>query len=82
MVVPAGKLEVLLAGSDGSTTAALAKRAGGSRSQILTLLREMEKTGRIHRTGDRRTTRWHLITDEERIRARAAELEALARRAS
>jgi hypothetical protein len=41
---------------------------------VLTLLRELETAGRIRRTGQRRGTRWHAITDEDRIRDRAAEL--------
>ncbi len=80
-VVPAGKLEVLLAEADGLSTTELAERAGGSATQILTLLRELERDGKVRRSGERRTTRWHWITDEERIQARAAELERLSRSA-
>jgi hypothetical protein len=74
-VVPAGKLETLLSASDGLSTTALAERANGGRDQVLTLLRELEAAGRIRRTGQRRATRWHVITDEDRIAARVAELE-------
>lgn len=80
-VVPAGKLEVMLAEHDGLTTAQLAKLANGKPDQVLILLREMESAGRARRTGQRRGTRWHAITDEDRIRARAAELEKQSRRA-
>jgi hypothetical protein len=73
-VVPAGRLEVLLSENGGLTTSALAERSGGNRDQVLTLLRELETAGRIRRTGQRRGTRWHAITDEDRIRDRAAEL--------
>lgn len=73
-VVPAGRLEVLLSEDGGLTTSALAERSGGNRDQVLTLLRELEAEGRIRRTGQRRGTRWHAITDEDRIRERAAEL--------
>lgn len=76
-VVAANKLEILLADTDGLSTAALAERAGGKPTQIRTVLRQMETAGQIRRSGQRRGTRWHLVTDEERIRARAAELEAL-----
>jgi len=62
------------------TTSALAERAGVSRGQILSLLRELEATGRIRRTGQRRSTRWHAITDEERIQKRTAELSALSKK--
>jgi hypothetical protein len=73
-VVPAGKLELLLSGSGGLTTSVLAAEAGGDRDQVLTLLRELETAGRIRRSGERRSTRWHAITDEDRIAERAAEL--------
>jgi hypothetical protein len=79
-VVPAGKLEMLLTAHDGLTTADLAEQANGGREQVLTLLRELEAAGRIRRTGERRSTRWHLITDEDRIAARVAELERQSRR--
>lgn len=73
-VVPAGRLEVLLSEDGGLTTSDLAERANGNRDQVLTLLRELEAAGRIRRTGQRRGTRWHAVTDEDRIRERAAEL--------
>ena len=82
-VVPAGKLEALLARSDGSTglsAAELTEQAGGARDQVLTLLRELEASGRVRRSGQRRGTRWHAITDEDRIAARAAQLESQSRR--
>jgi hypothetical protein len=80
-VVPAGRLESLLSQDGGMTTSALAEQTGGNRDQILTLLRELEAAGRIRRTGQRRGTRWHAITDEDRIRERAAELEKASRAA-
>jgi DNA-binding CsgD family transcriptional regulator len=70
------QFEQLLAGGDGLTTADVAQQAGASRDQVLTLLRDLEAAGRIRRTGQRRSTRWHLITDEDRIAQRAAELTA------
>jgi hypothetical protein len=79
-IVPAGRLESLLSENGGLTTSALADRTNGDRDQILTLLRELETAGRIRRTGQRRSTRWHAITDEDRIRERAAELAARSRR--
>jgi hypothetical protein len=81
-VAAAGKLEVLLSATDGLTTAALAEQASADRDQVLTLLREMETAGRVRRTGQRRSTRWHAITDEERIQQRAAQLAAQSRAAS
>jgi predicted Rossmann fold nucleotide-binding protein DprA/Smf involved in DNA uptake len=79
-VVPAGRLEALLSENGGLTTSALAERTNGSRDQVLTLLRELEAAGRIRRSGQRRSTRWHAITDEDRIRERAAELASRSRR--
>lgn len=73
-VVPAGRLELLLTENGGLTTTALAEHSGGDRDQVLTLLRELETAGRVRRSGQRRSTRWHAITDEDRIRERAAEL--------
>jgi hypothetical protein len=74
-VVPAGKLTALLAGSDGMTTRELAKDTNGRQSQILSLLRELEQEEQVRRSGQRRGTRWHAITDEDRVAARVAELE-------
>ena len=78
--VPADRLEALLSGNGGLTTSALAEEAGGDRDHVLRLLRELESAGRVRRTGQRRATRWHTITDEDRIRERAAELAARSRR--
>jgi hypothetical protein len=81
-VVPAGRLEALLSENGGLTTSALAEQTNGDRDQVLTLLRELETAGRIRRTGQRRSTRWHAITDEDRIRERAADLASRRKRAA
>ena len=81
-VVPAGRLEALLSENGGLTTSALTEQTNGNRDQVLTLLRELETAGRIRRTGQRRSTRWHAITDEDRIRERAADLAARRKRAA
>jgi predicted transcriptional regulator len=81
VVVPAGKLVTVLAAGDGLSTAELADQTGGDRQQLLTLLRELEASGQVRRSGERRNTRWHAITDEDRIAARVAELEAQSRQA-
>jgi hypothetical protein len=73
--------EQLLATTDGLTTAALAQQAGAGRDQVLALLRDLETAQRVRRTGQRRGTRWHVITDEDRVRARAAELAGRSRSA-
>jgi len=79
-VVSAVKLEGLLAEHSGITSTALAELANGGRDQVLGVLRELEAAGRARRTGQRRGTRWHAITDEDRIAARAAELERQSKR--
>lgn len=79
-VVPTGKLIALLDGSAGMSTSELAKATNGKPDQILALLRELEQADQIRRSGARRGTRWHLITDEDRIAARAAEIAAQSRR--
>jgi hypothetical protein len=81
-VVPAGKLTALLDGSAGMSTSELAKATNGRPDQILALLRELEKTDQIRRSGQRRGTRWHRITDEDRIAARAAEIARQSKRRS
>jgi hypothetical protein len=58
-IVPAGKIEALLAASDGITTAELARETNGGHEQILSLLKELEAAGKAHRSGTRRSTRWH-----------------------
>jgi hypothetical protein len=81
-VVPAGRLEALLSENGGLTTSALTEQTNGNRDQVLTLLRELETAGRIRRTGQRRSTRWHAISDEDRIRERAADLASRSKRAA
>ena len=58
-IVPAGKIESLLSSSDGVTTAELARATNGGHEQILVILKELEEAGRAHRSGTRRSTRWH-----------------------
>jgi hypothetical protein len=74
--VPLPKLIALLADSEGLSTRELATHSGGSSAQILSLLKEQEAAGDVRRSGTRAATRWHLVTDEDRIAARAAELTA------
>jgi hypothetical protein len=47
---------------------------------VLALLKEQESAGQVRRSGTRAATRWHVITDEDRIAIRAAELETTSRR--
>jgi len=80
--LPVDRLEALLSGNGGLTTSELATQANASRDQVLGLLRELETAGPVRRTGQQRATRWHVITDEDRIRERAAELEATRKRSA
>jgi hypothetical protein len=75
-VLPAGKLEAMLReAEDGLSAVTISKRSSAGYNQVLGLLRKLESAGQVRRTGTRRTTLWRLITDEERIAQRAAELE-------
>ncbi len=58
-IVPAGKIESLLGGDDGITTAEIARQTNGGHEQILSILKELELAGKAHRSGTRRSTRWH-----------------------
>jgi hypothetical protein len=78
--IPADRVESLLSANGGLTTSTLVENTGGNRDHVLRLLRELEAAGRVRRAGQRRATRWHTITDEDRIRERAAELEATRKR--
>ena len=75
-VIPAGKLIDLLSGAQSTSTAELVRETGGDSQQLLTLLKELESDGQLAREGNRRSTRWRLITDEDRVASRAAELTA------
>ena len=71
-------LERLLAdASAGLSANAIAKHADASYGRTLRLLHDLEAAGQVRRSGARRSTVWQLITDAERIAARAAELERL-----
>jgi hypothetical protein len=77
-VLLAGKLEAMLRESEAGLSAiTISKRSNAGYSQVLGLLRDLEGTGQVRRSGTRRTSLWRLVTDEERIAERAAELEAL-----
>jgi hypothetical protein len=75
-VVPAEKLVVLLGERGDQSTAELAKLADGTPDQVLALLKELETADKIRRTGQRRSTRWRLMTEDDRVADRVAELEA------
>jgi hypothetical protein len=74
--VRAETLERLLADSAAGLSAnAIARQGGAAYNRTLKLLHELEAAGQVRRSGSRRSTVWRLITDEERIAERAAELE-------
>ena len=76
MPVRTETLERLLADTSAGLSAnAIAERAGARYNPTLKLLRELEAAGLVRRSGSRRSTVWRLVTDEERIAERAAELE-------
>jgi hypothetical protein len=76
----AGELETMLGGAeDGLSAITISKRSNAGYNRVLALLRELESAGQVRRTGSRRTSLWRLITDEERVAERAAELERLAK---
>jgi hypothetical protein len=74
-IVPAEKLVGLLGEHGNLSTAELAKLARGGAAQVLPLLKELETGGHVKRLGERRSTRWHAVTEEDRIAARVAEPE-------
>ena len=82
VVVASGQLTALLDGSGGMSTSELAKATNGNPVLILAVLRELEQADQVRRTGQRRGTRWHLISDEDRVAARAAEIAAQSKRRS
>jgi hypothetical protein len=63
--------------TSGLSAGAIAEPAGVGYSRVLALLRELEASGKVRRTGTRRSTLWLGITDEDRIAQRAAELQRL-----
>jgi hypothetical protein len=73
-----GLLALLEQEAGGLSAASIAERANASYNQVLELLRDRERAGDVRRSGSRRSTTWRVITDEERIAARAAELAARA----
>lgn len=76
--LPVEQLERLLAdASSGLSAGAIATQAGVGYSRVLARLRELEASGEVRRTGARRSTLWLLITEEDRIAQRTAELERL-----
>jgi hypothetical protein len=71
----AGQLEDLLRESeDGLSVVALAARADVSDAKVRDRLHNLQRRGEVRNSGSRRTSLWRLVSDEERIAERAAEL--------
>jgi hypothetical protein len=78
-VLAAGKLEAMLReAQEGLSAVAIAKAANARASQVRELLDDRQAAGQVRRVGTGRGTRWRLITDEDRVAERAAELQQLA----
>jgi hypothetical protein len=73
--IPLEKLLKVITEQPAITTTTLAKETGGHQSAILALLKEQEGS-QVRREGERRGTRWFVITDEDRVAARAKKIEA------
>jgi hypothetical protein len=72
----AGRIEDLLRESeDGLSLVALASRADVSDAKVRDRLHELQRQGLVRNSGSRRTSLWRLVSDEDRIAERAAELE-------
>jgi hypothetical protein len=54
----------------------------GSDNQVLKVLKDLESAGKIKRTGQRRATKWHRVTDSARAAARPAAARSAKRRAA
>ena len=70
------ELKRLLAEVDGGPSgSALAELARVPPATVRAQLRELERSGEVRSAGERRGRRWTLVTDEDRIARRVAELE-------
>lgn len=73
--IPFRKLMKVITEQPGITTTTLAKETSGDQRAILALLKEHEDS-QVRREGERRATRWFVITEENQVAARARELAA------
>jgi hypothetical protein len=70
--------QILGDAKNGLSASTIADQSGAGYQATLALLRELEAKGAVRREGSRRSTRWRLLTDEDWIAERTAELERLA----
>jgi hypothetical protein len=69
-------LKRLLSEVDGGLSgSALAELVGVPPATIRAQLRELERSGEVRSAGERRGRRWTLVTDDDRIAQRVAEVE-------
>ena len=51
-------------------------KVNGSDNQVLKVLKDLESEGKIKRTGQRRATKWHLVTGNGRSASQRGEADA------
>jgi predicted HTH transcriptional regulator len=63
---------VKLVTAEGVPAREIRSQVNGSDNQVLKVLKDLESEGKVKRTGQRRATKWHLVTDNGRSATRAA----------
>ena len=63
---------VKLVTPEGVAAREIRSAVNGSDNQVLKVLKDLESEGKVKRTGQRRATKWHLVTANGRSAARAA----------
>jgi len=66
--------DLLRDSEDGLSIVALTRRTGVSEAKVRERLHGLQRSGQVRSSGPRRTSLWRLVSDEERIAERAAEL--------
>jgi hypothetical protein len=64
---------------DGTSAITLTKRTGAPYARVRERLATMERADHVRRSGAKRTSLWRLVSEDELIAERAAELERLSR---
>jgi predicted Rossmann fold nucleotide-binding protein DprA/Smf involved in DNA uptake len=63
---------VKLVTPEGVPAREIRSQVNGSDNQVLKVLKDLESEGKVKRTGQRRATKWHLVTENGRSATRAA----------
>ncbi len=63
---------VKLVTPDGVPARDIRSQVNGSDNQVLKVLKDLESEGKVKRSGQRRATKWHLVTENGRSATRAA----------